>query len=143
MKSFLSFELTNLFVDTSAWCALSDRNDQNHKKASDFLNSLKGKNIKIITSDYIFDESVTLLRAHISHSSSVDFGNSLLRSDVIIHSIDRDIWIDAWNIFVNYSDQHFSFTDCSSFALMKKLNIRDAFTFDHHFRIIGFNCHPL
>jgi predicted nucleic acid-binding protein len=44
--------------------------------------------------------------------------------------VSDDIRATAWQIFVRYDDQLFSFTDCTSFALMRSLGIGDAFTFD-------------
>ena len=49
----------------------------------------------------------------------------------------------AWQIFLDYDDQEFSFTDCTSFALMRLKNIQDAFTFDGHFQTMGFAVHPV
>ena len=48
----------------------------------------------------------------------------------------------AWQIFLDYEDQDFSFTDCSSFALMRLMGIQDAFAFDAHFLAMSFNPHP-
>ena len=39
----------------------------------------------------------------------------------------------AWEIFVQYEDKGFSFTDCTSFAIMERLKIDTAFVFDDHF----------
>ncbi len=44
----------------------------------------------------------------------------------------------AWTIFEQYADQDFSFTDCTSFAVMQKWQLSHAFTVDHHFATMGF-----
>ncbi len=36
----------------------------------------------------------------------------------------------AWQLFVRYHDHVFSFTDCTSFALMRAMSLEEAFTFD-------------
>ncbi len=46
---------------------------------------------------------------------------------------------NAWAIFEKYSDQKFSYTDCTSFAVMQELNLTDVFTGDHHFLILGYS----
>jgi len=48
----------------------------------------------------------------------------------------------AWNIFKKYSDKDFSFTDCTSFALMKQEAMSTTFTFDKHFQQYGFQTVP-
>ena len=37
-----------------------------------------------------------------------------------------------------YADQRVTFTDCVSFAIMRRRRIRTAFTFDRHFEARGF-----
>jgi predicted nucleic acid-binding protein len=44
----------------------------------------------------------------------------------------------AWTIFEHYAGQDFSFTDCTSFAVMQELQLSHAFTADHHFTTMGF-----
>lgn len=48
----------------------------------------------------------------------------------------------AWQIFARYRDQTFSFTDCTSFAVMRALRLTEAFTGDQHFRTMGFLLKP-
>jgi predicted nucleic acid-binding protein len=45
--------------------------------------------------------------------------------------------LKAWILFQRYSDKRFSFVDCASFALMKRLGIPAAFAFDEDFRRLG------
>lgn len=131
------------FVDTNAWIAIYDIKDQYHSQATNFLKGLLGKPITLITSDYIIDETITFLRMNVSHAKAVKFKESIDQSPIsIVKSISDEIRKSAWSIFIKYSDQEFSFTDCTSFALMKDLNLKKAFTFDSHFSIIGFECLP-
>jgi len=128
-----------LFVDTSAWLALHDKNDQFHKQAVEKNFTIKKGRIELITSEYVLDESITLIRFRVSHEASVIFGESLFHSSIItiayINTIERQ---KAWDFFKKYKDKEFSFTDCTSFIIMKTLNIKRAFTFDNHFNQIGF-----
>ncbi len=45
---------------------------------------------------------------------------------------------DAWGLFKRYSDKRFSFTDCTSFVIMKQFGLMEAFTNDRHFEQMGF-----
>ena len=55
--------------------------------------------------------------------------------------VDTAGW-QALDIFFHWRDQAFSFTDCTSFVLMRELGIENAITGDRHFAIAGFQIHP-
>lgn len=44
----------------------------------------------------------------------------------------------AWHIAEAFPDQAFSVVDCTTFALMERLGITDAFAFDAHFLVYRF-----
>lgn len=50
---------------------------------------------------------------------------------------------EARNWFFQWKDKDFSFTDCSSFVVMKDVRARRALTTGHHFRQTGFEMVPL
>ena len=52
--------------------------------------------------------------------------------------IDAVIQAEAWDLFVRYSGAGASPVDCSSFAVMRRMGITKAFTFDQRFRAAGF-----
>ena len=41
-----------------------------------------------------------------------------------------------------YADKDFSFTDCTSFAVMRELRLQKALTLDHHFAQMSFVAIP-
>lgn len=132
-----------LFVDTGAWCGLYDRHDQYHRQAQAFANTFKKSPTQLITSDYILDETLTLLRARTGHTTAVAFGRYLMESKVVeIVEVSREVRKQAWEIFVKYEDKLFSFTDCTSFAVMEVLGINTAFAFDENFQQYGFLVKP-
>ena len=132
-----------LFADTGAWCALYDKGDTHHTRAVAFLRELRNQRVRLITSDYVLDETLTLLRFRAGHREAVDFGKWVLQSPLVkVVRVDEMIWKAAWEIFVKYADKAFSFTDCTSFAIMRKLGITDAFAFDHNFEQMGFRLLP-
>jgi predicted nucleic acid-binding protein len=127
------------FVDTSAWLALNDKNDQYHNKAAAKSIEIKKHKIELITSEYIVDESITLIRYRVSHRAAVIFGDSLITSNIVrIIDVTGEDRIKAWEMFKKYEDKELSFTDCISFVLMKNLKLHKAFTFDEHFKQMGF-----
>ena len=132
--------MRRLFVDTGAWYALIDRNDPDHKNAADFFWRNK---TPLITTNFIFDETVTLLRSRLGWAVAADFGKKLRDSGfvslVVVKDIDEE---KAWEIFLKFKDKDFSYTDCTSFALMQRLQIDTAFSFDSHFKIMKFQVLP-
>ena len=136
-----------IFIDTSAFLALVNEKDENHAAAIQFLEEIKNGKIrikKIITSDYIIDETLTRIRYSVGHKEAVEWGKDILASKVIEKiDIGSDIFRSAWEMFCTYNDKKFSFTDCTSFALMKKRGIEKVFSFDEDFERVGFLLLPL
>jgi len=127
--------VTYIFVDTSAWYALLDKNDANHYAAVKFYDSLVHP---LVTSNYIADEVITLARIRLGYKVAVEIGQKLWAESIanLIRVMPEDEK-KAWEIFVKYRDKTFSFTDCSSFALMERIGITEVFTFDEHFTQYG------
>jgi predicted nucleic acid-binding protein len=136
-------ERREIFVDSSGWIALHNRRDGNHPRAAEAFRSLQGTAVQLVTSDYVVDEAITHIRRWGSHADAVRFGDIVRRSGRIDWvNVDRPLWDAAWRIFVRYDDKRFSFTDCTSFAIMRQRTLRSAFTFDRHFVQMGFGVWP-
>jgi predicted nucleic acid-binding protein len=131
-------------VDTSAWYALEIEDDVNHEAACKFLSKIAlGKHGICVTTDYVLDETLTLLRSRRSLSSALVFVDKIKKSrSVRVFWVDEGLFEKALNVFQGSDCKSWSFTDCASFALMKDLLIGDAFTFDGHFREAGFQALP-
>ena len=127
------------FVDTGAWIALTDRRDTYHQEALAVQKQFQSANTRLVTSTYVISETITWLRYNLGHTVAMDFGNKILASSVVtIKDIDNAHFAKAFELFKKLEDQAFSFTDCTSFALMKSLKLKQAFTFDAHFSTMGF-----
>jgi predicted nucleic acid-binding protein len=119
------------FVDTGACVAFFASVDPMHDVARGWF---RRNSDRLITSDYVLDEVVTLLSARFSTQSAILAGESLLeeRLATFIYLLPDDIE-RAWKIFRTHTDKGWSFTDCTSFALMQRLQISTVFAFDKHF----------
>ena len=134
--------MKHIFVDTSAWDALADKADKNHAKALQFRDEIAGE-CKLVTSNYILDELYTLLLMNIGFQPTVNYKEKL---DILIaEHLLNVIWIDqylakrGWDVFELYNvDKQWSFTDCTSYVVMKDFGITEVFAFDHHFEQMGF-----
>jgi predicted nucleic acid-binding protein len=86
----------------------------------------------------IVHETITLLRMRLGYEQALQFGIRLLGETttpvIRVTQADEE---KAWGIFRQYPDKRFSFTDCTSFAIMKRLGIGTAFAFDDDFRQFG------
>jgi hypothetical protein len=133
-----------IFVDTSAFLAIENRRDKYYRKAVTLRDTLLKTGQLLVTSDYILDETYTVIRFRAGHHIAVQFGEAIRGSKFLrIEFIAPDLIEKAWDLFKTFSDHEFSFTDCTSFILMERLKIKTAFTFDDHFKEYGkFNINP-
>ncbi|MFH0802123.1 MAG: PIN domain-containing protein [bacterium] len=130
------------FVDTSAFVALGNRDDQWHGAAEKFNRNLHSRD-RFITTNYVVDETITRIRMTAGLKSALDFGKSLFSSKIIqITYVDENLERLAFELLKKYQEHPLSFTDCTSFALMSALGIKAAFTIDQHFRKVGFQVFP-
>ncbi len=112
--------------------ALEDSDDENHKSALEFRERLRKSLTPFRTlymSNYIIDETLTLLKERCGVSVAVSFREDLEKSSVV-----RVLWLEpqvekeAWRVFKTHGDKGYSFTDCTSFALMDLHAVKNAFT---------------
>jgi hypothetical protein len=123
-----------LFVDTGAFIALTDADDENHKPAAAFYRNEKEKGTRFVTTNFVVCETMNYLRARISHNIAVLFRENLKKSAFIeIVPVTPSIEEAAFTFFKRYTDKDFSFTDCTSFSIMNSLKLKNAFAFDKHF----------
>ena len=131
--------MEKVFVDTSGWVALFVQNDRNHRKAASVFEDLKRGRAMLYTSDYIVDETVTVILMRGDHRESVVAGEALLTSQLIkIVPVYPSHFKAAWEAYKKYKDKKFSFTDVTSFSIMKDAGIHKAFSFDSDFTQSGF-----
>lgn len=130
-----------IFVDTSAFFFFFDDEAPEYKKVLQIFQNTLLTGGKLVTTDYILDELFTIVRCRekLSVSKIIEFVNGVNVSDIEVVGISKELFQEALTIMGKYSDQYFSFTDCTSFALMKKLKIKEAITADRHFATAGFN----
>ena len=121
-----------IFVDTGAWFASLVPTDPDHPSASAWLAE---NNSPLLTTDYVIDETLTLLRARGERTRALLLGARFFRDGLAeIHKITKMDLELAWETFERFADKDWSFTDCTSKVVMDQLGITQAFAFDHHFK---------
>jgi uncharacterized protein len=120
-----------IFVDTGAWAALFVPADPLHLTARNWIRENRDR---LVTSDYVVDEVLTLLKVRFSTQASIRAGESLFGEHLAaLVYLTPDEVERAWKIFRSHRDKGWSFTDCTSLALMQRMQIAKAFAFDQHF----------
>jgi uncharacterized protein len=126
-----------VFIDTGAFIALTDADDEHHQSAAVFYRTAKERGARFVTTNFVVCETMNYLRARVSHRVAVLFREKLKKSGLIeIIPVTPSVEEGAFTIFKRYTDKDFSFTDCTSFSAMKALKLKRAFAFDKHFEQI-------
>lgn len=132
--------MLRLFVDTSAWFAYANRKDRDHQAVRTVFRDFKGR---LTTSNFILDESVSLCLYRLGHAVATQVGATLLDpGKVDLIRITPGDEKEAWALFCERPDQRYSFTDCTSIALMRRLEIDSVLAIDEDFRTEGFHVVP-
>jgi predicted nucleic acid-binding protein len=131
-----------IFLDTSFLIALSDEKDKNHKKAKTSLKELVGKGTRFIVARNILNEYLDGVTKRISKEKAIEELDNILNSKLlVVEPVTERDWDKAIVFFKKYNDQQIDITDCLSFAIMERMEIKGVLTFDHHFKVHGFNVH--
>jgi uncharacterized protein len=129
----------DVFMDSAGFLALWDAADEHHRAALRLQQRLVAAGRRFLTSDYIVDETATLLLVRHSHAAAADFLSTIEASAAVgLEWLGPERFHAACELFRKRSDKQWSFTDCTSFVLMRELRVREAFTTDRHFRQAGF-----
>jgi uncharacterized protein len=126
-------------VDTSGFYALLVQGDRMHARASSILERAAQGGGRFVTTDYILDETATLLKARgHGHLAEAFFETVFASAACRVEWMDPDGFAQTRRFFLKHHDRDWSFTDCFSFWVMRELGLRDALTTDAHFRQAGF-----
>lgn len=128
------------FVDTSAWYAFLDASHPSHAAV---CAAFEEHAAALTTTDYILDELVTLVRHRAGHGAALRAGTLLLDPGALrLEHIQPADASAAWELFSRRPDKEYSFTDCTSFVVMRRLGLTRALTLDADFRQESFEVLP-
>lgn len=124
------------YVDTSFWVALRFRRDGRHPMARALWERGTGA---ILTSNLVIAETWTFLRRRAGHRGAMEFYDAALRvTTLTISRVDKGLEAEAWRWLRRHDERAYSLVDATSFAMMRRLRIREAFAFDGDFAAAGF-----
>lgn len=128
-----------VFVDSGAWIALALSRDPLHALAREQWELLQGAGAKLHTSVPVVIETFTFLDRNANRDVALSWRASIYqRGTVRILPCDLRDLDQSWDYFRRADLHKLSAVDATSFAIMKRARIRLAYTFDHHFAVVGF-----
>ena len=131
----------SVFVDTSAFYAVLDADDEEHPRAWEAWEGLIVAQEPLFTSNYVLVETLALLQSRLGIEAIRAF------DDAVIPLL-RVLWVDevlhreSVTALLMVGRRSLSLVDCSSFALMRRHGLDTAFAFDAHFPEQGFDVGP-
>ena len=126
-----------IFVDASFWIGRALPRDSRHADARSLERITQGEHL--VTSGSVLGETWTILRRRLPHGTAYAALDAIRALHGIrIEHIDESLEADAWSWLRVHDERRYSLVDATSFALMRKLRIREALAFDGDFAAAGF-----
>ena len=124
------------FVDTSFWIGLRFARDDRHPQAKALWEFGPGA---LVTTSLVLGETWTFLTRRAGHRRAVEFYDAASKlPNLSVRQIDVEIEAEAWNWLRRHDERPYSFVDATSFAVMRRMRIREALAFDGGFAAAGF-----
>ena len=128
-----------VFVDSGAWIALALSRDPLHPQARQQWELLQGAGAKLHTSVPVVIETFTFLDRNANRDVALAWKESISKPGTVqILPCDLRDLEQSWEYFRRADLHRLSAVDATSFVIMKRVRIRLAYTFDHHFAVVGF-----
>jgi uncharacterized protein len=131
---------SSLLIDTSAFVALLDRNDDLHAAAADFYKRLPSSTPRV-TTHAVVAECYTFFRYKSGRQTSVRWLDYLdeARASGLLHILysDESDGGRAERLLRRFADQHLSYVDSLTLAAAERYCITTLFGFDRHLALTG------
>ena len=129
-------------MDTWGWLALGHRKDPFHNEVKSYYQSLRSEGHHIVTSDYVLDETITLVFKREHYKEGLKFMEGIFQAaetgNIIVEKVTADRFGAAWRLRKRFHDKPLiSFTDLVSMAIMRERKIPRIITHDDHFTHVG------
>jgi len=129
--------MNTVFLDTVGLLALWDSSDQWHEAAEKAFRQLTETRSAFCTTTFVLLECGNAA-ARRPYRPAVDRLRERLESGGMLISPGDEDWRRAWAAYRDGQVGDAGIVDHVSFIVMRRLDIRYAFTNDHHFRAAGF-----
>ncbi len=132
----------SVFVDTSAFFAVLDADDENHDAARQVWEDLLTREVVLVCSNYVLVETLALVQRRLGLPAVRTFQEDIMPV-LNVEWVDETIHQVGIASVLAAARRGLSLVDCVSFEIMRRLGIKMAFTFDPHFEEQGFECLPV
>lgn len=134
--------MTAVFVDTSGWIALLSSSDRLHDRAVERYDQLASEGARLVTNNYVVDETATRLRYDLGIDAALRFRSMLLQAAesgrLRVEWVDERIEAEAWRLLEQFGDVKLSLTDATCAATARAAHIDEVFGCDRDFEALGF-----
>jgi predicted nucleic acid-binding protein len=124
----------SIFVDTSVWFAAVAKRDRGNALAKSILQSVPDH----VMTDHVLAETWLLLSSRFGRGIAEAFWDRIRHSTIRVETVTSADLEAAWSIGAAFPDQDFSLTDRTSFAVMERMGIVKAASFDNAFAVFRY-----
>jgi len=138
--------MRRVFLDSSAWLAVADPENQHHRVAAEYFMDLIRRGDELVTSSDVLRETYARCQRVLGSSGAALLHHTMKsarRQGLLqVVAVDSEIARKAWDIFERYHDRLSSFRHCTSFVVAGRMGVQDIFSFHQDFDAIGFRVWP-
>lgn len=136
-----------LFVDTNAFVAIFDEDDDHHERATAVLDGIADRTLQygpVFTSRYVLAETATTLLYGVGHREAVEALDTVRGSSTFnVLEVTEPIFARTADQFAAYDDQQISFVDHLNSVLGDEFDVEHVFAFEDDFRTLGMTRVPV
>jgi predicted nucleic acid-binding protein len=120
-----------VFIDTSVWFAAANVRDRYNKRAKQLFAEIDTP----LLTDHVLIETWGLLNNRVHRQAAESFWLGARRGVAELEKVTAADLETAWSIGEMFPDQNFSIVDRTSFAVMERLGLTRAASFDDDFAV--------
>jgi len=131
-----------LFIDTWGWIVIHNKREPRHGEINSFYRNFRVQGGEIYTTDYVLDETLTLLFRRLPFSLAAEamnvLNNAIDDGYINLEWISPQRFEKAREFRLKFQDKpEISFTDLTSMAVMSEMELLSILTDDDHFIHVG------
>jgi predicted nucleic acid-binding protein len=120
-------------IDTGPLFAIANRAEVRHAHALATASAWLAARHEFVVLDWIFDETMTLIKARLGSAAAIQTGRSLRHNPVYRWvAVAPDDEREVWAVFQQYADKRWSYTDCALLVMSRRLKVKQVFSYDAH-----------